>query len=59
MIRATILAALLLAGCAGPDTLCQTKRPAAALNDTAGTIAAQKAAAAVWDRHCTLLGRWK
>ena len=56
-LAGAVLAAVLMAGCSsGPDTLCQTARPAAALNDTPGTIARQAAAAKVWDSRCTVAG---
>jgi hypothetical protein len=49
--------AVMLAGCAiSPDTLCQTPRPRAALNDTAPTKAAQAKAAKLWDSRCTVRG---
>ncbi len=61
-LAGAFLAAILLCpGCAGvaPDTLCRMPRPAAAINDTAGTREAQRAAAAVWDSRCTLAGAWR
>ena len=56
---AAVLALGLLTGCAvsvPADTLCQLPRPAAYINDTIATITAQRRAAAVWDRQCTVLG---
>jgi hypothetical protein len=60
MIRAAVLS-LALSGCAmtvGPNSLCDIPRPSYVSGDTEGTIARQRAAAAMWDRRCTLLGAW-
>jgi hypothetical protein len=54
---AALAAILALPGCAiTPDTLCQTSRPAAALNDTADTRTRQATAAKLWDSRCTVRG---
>jgi hypothetical protein len=51
-------AALALASCTvAPDKLCQIARRAWRINDADFTIAAQKAAAETWDRHCTVVWR--
>jgi hypothetical protein len=51
------LAALACSGCTTPpDARCLSSRPAWSLNDTQPTRAKKAAAAARWDRQCTLVG---